>query len=78
MVLGCDLMFFSSVANAAITFSDVNQPFVKTGLEFLKRILLHTRKFLYDIHCFPIASITKQSKAKKAKPNQMQRVSFLT
>lgn len=36
MVLHCDLMLFPYMANAAITFSDVNHPFFQSVLDYLK------------------------------------------
>lgn len=78
MVLHCDLMLFPCMANAAITFSDVNHPFFFSNCTGLSKEYFYCLiKIPLWLTMFPKTPTTNQSKTKKAKSNQTQSVPFL-
>lgn len=59
------LFFF--MTNSAIIFSDVNQPFVQTGMEFVKSISIAQKKIPLWFAVFPNSPSHKPKQSKKSK-----------
>lgn len=55
------------MTNSAIIFSDVNQPFVQTGMEFVKSISIAQKKIPLWFAVFPNSPSHKPKQSKKSK-----------